>query len=444
MKGFIGLLDIYGFENLENNCLEQLCINYANEKLHQCFIESHFKLAQQDYISESIEWKPIKFDDNIWLLNLLEKNNDCIFNLINEESILKREVRLKNSNSGVLLTKINTTLNERNLKRTKRNNNFVIKHYAGCVTYNAQHLIYKNNDHMPDDLPSFLMKSSNNFLKNEILENFFHKHNNDDENKTNFNKKKSFTVLSKFKRNLDNLLKELKSSEINYIRCIKPNHQMKSNYFDENLVRKQLEACGIVSILNISEHDFAHKYFYIEFLHKYMSIIYLFKRMYSNLIDSRKLDKYLALYLNCRKAEEMISLVDLKNLVKYFIEACIRIKNFHPCEQFKLGNRRVFLKTDLANALNEMKESLENYCIRLIQSKWRMYRHNKAASKIQLWWLQKTEYRKRKISELRKCISISSLDTTFTNTISLYESPTNSLTRFKPEKDIFFKFYFQE
>ncbi len=65
---------------------EQLCINFANEKLQQFFVDHVFKMEQEEYLREDIGWTNMKFADNKKILDLLAEKPCNLLALIDEES----------------------------------------------------------------------------------------------------------------------------------------------------------------------------------------------------------------------------------------------------------------------------------------------------------------------------------------------------------------------
>lgn len=96
--------------------MEQLCINYANEKLHEQFNEVMFKMEQAEYEKEGVPWTPIGFVDNSGFyflcqfiafdiclkecIKLLEATGRGVLAMINEE------VRIPKGTETTLMTKM--------------------------------------------------------------------------------------------------------------------------------------------------------------------------------------------------------------------------------------------------------------------------------------------------------------------------------------------------
>lgn len=77
-------MDIYGFESFSENSLEQLCINYANERLQLYFVHHYLRDLQAEYTEERIPWQHVNMtSDNESCVRLMS-DNPGIFSLLNE------------------------------------------------------------------------------------------------------------------------------------------------------------------------------------------------------------------------------------------------------------------------------------------------------------------------------------------------------------------------
>uniref|UniRef100_A0A663MAD8 Unconventional myosin-XIX n=1 Tax=Athene cunicularia TaxID=194338 RepID=A0A663MAD8_ATHCN len=242
---FIGLLDVYGFEAFPENNLEQLCINYANEKLQQHFVAHYLKAQQEEYAAEGLQWSFINYQDNQNCLDLIEGNPLSIFSLLNEECRLNRS-----SNTDLFQTRIEKALsNNQCLSRNKfsKKPNFIISHYAGKVCYQLAAMVEKNKDPIPPELVHVLQNS-----KDPLLQKLFPMTERNQNSIKTQNRAAVVTVVSKFKGSLEHLMQILNSTTPHYIRCIKPNADCKAMTFKREEVLSQLQACGIVEAITIS------------------------------------------------------------------------------------------------------------------------------------------------------------------------------------------------
>ncbi|SPJ11121.1 myosin F, putative [Plasmodium sp. DRC-Itaito] len=176
---FIGILDIYGFENFSNegmNGFEQLCINYANEILHAFFLKQIIHNEEKIHYEENLRIEKISYNDNSNVISLIGDTKDIsIYTILEDLSLLFVSNKSnEDDNKDIFYEKLNKNIiNSAKYKNIIRNykvsnKSFIISHYAGDVLYDSADFFNKNVDILTNDIEMFL-SSCNSFISENLL-----------------------------------------------------------------------------------------------------------------------------------------------------------------------------------------------------------------------------------------------------------------------------------
>nr|A6SED8.2 RecName: Full=Myosin-1; AltName: Full=Class I unconventional myosin; AltName: Full=Type I myosin [Botrytis cinerea B05.10] len=347
----IGILDIYGFEIFEKNSFEQLCINYVNEKLQQIFIQLTLKTEQEEYAREQIQWTPIKYFDNKIVCDLIESMRPPgIF------SAMKDATKTAHADPAACdRTFMQAISGMSNPHLTPRQGNFIVKHYAGDVSYTVEGITDKNKDQLLKGLLNLFGQSKNQF----IHELFPHQVDQD-------NRKQPPSAGDKIKASANDLVATLMKATPSYIRTIKPNENKSPTEYNEKNVLHQVKYLGLQENVRIRRAGFAYRQTFDKFVERF----YLLSPKTSYAGDY--------IWTGDSKTGAMQILKDT-NI---------------PVEEYQMGVTKAFIKApETLFALEHMRDRYWHNMAARIQRVWRAFLQIRieAATRIQRMFRKKRE-----------------------------------------------------
>ena len=311
--GRVGVLDIFGFERMQFNSLEQLCINYTNEKLHQVFINEVFEGEKRVYEAEGIDPGAIEFTDNAMVLEMNSGQNPHDISGKSGATAADRKKKQKKSTFGILDdtckqdSATDETFCERLVKQwdgAKDANGplfmkpkfgmeeFSVVHFAGPVKYGVTEVdktkflaksrwakekipedsptidgfTTKNKDKVPDSLVKWLFESSKNAYMVLIFDQQKPKEGEA------VDAKAPKTTVSKFDKEIERFFKVLlDGASPKFIRCINPKPKATNpaptmgGRYNLQRVLGQLLYTGILDTVKVRTAGYAIRKPYSEF-----------------------------------------------------------------------------------------------------------------------------------------------------------------------------------
>uniref|UniRef100_A0A4W5MG69 Myosin motor domain-containing protein n=1 Tax=Hucho hucho TaxID=62062 RepID=A0A4W5MG69_9TELE len=330
---YIGVLDIAGFEIFDYNSMEQLCINFTNEKLQQFFNHTMFVLEQEEYKKEGIVWAFIDFGmDLAACIELIEKPLG-IFSILEEECMFPKasDTTFKNKLNDQHLGKTKAYEKPKPAKG-KPEAHFSLVHYAGTVDYNITGWLEKNKDPLNESVLLMYGKASV-----KLMATLYPAAPPEGKNTKKGGKKKGGsmqTVSSQFRENLHKLMTNLRSTHPHFVRCLIPNESKTPGLMENFLVIHQLRCNGVLEGIRICRKGFPR---FSQHQNRY-------KVLNASVIPEGQ-------FMDNKKAsEKLLGSIDINH------------------EDYKFGHTKVFFKAGLLGVLEEMRDEKLAALVGMVQA----------------------------------------------------------------------------
>merc|ERR1712051_162482 len=319
--------DIAGFEIFDYNGFEQLCINFANEKLQQFFNQHMFVLEQEEYVREGLEWGNVDFGMDLQkCIDMFEKPMGLLA-IFEEESLFPKATD-QSFAAKLHENLLGKPLGEHNFQKPSPKPDpgahFAVVHYAATVSYNLTSWLENNKDPLNDTIVELMKQGSNGLL----VQCFYDHPGQPTEVKKDAGgggKKKGGgkTVTSFYKSQLDDLMKVLYATDPSFIRCVVPNTHKIPGGVEPGLVMHQYQCNGVLAGIAICRAGFPNKILYPEFKPRY------------NILAAAAVAK-------AKKDKDAAG-------------AVMAVIKLDP-EKFRLGHTKVFFRAGILGFMEEVRE----------------------------------------------------------------------------------------
>ncbi|XP_034940231.1 unconventional myosin-IXb isoform X4 [Chelonus insularis] len=359
--GFIGILDMFGFEDPKPSQLEHLCINLCAETMQHFYNTHIFKSSIESCRDEGIRCDvEVDYVDNVPCIDLISSLRTGLLSMLDVESSMRGTAE-----SYVAKMKVQHKQNPRLFDpRSLDCRSFGIQHFAGRVVYDATDFLDTNKDVVPDDLVAVFYKHTCNFgfathlfgseLKalyaSDIVPRGVSFRISPTSHTDLLNGDEPISTLTQdFHTRLDNLLRTLVHARPHFVRCIRSNATETPLHLDRGVAMRQIRSLQVLETVNLMAGGYPHRMRFKAFNTRY---------------------RLIAPFKQLRRSEEQ-AVED----TKLILQNAQQVKSkFGASTSWALGKRHIFLSEGIRQQLENLRSETRRKAATVIQATWRGWR----------------------------------------------------------------------